>query len=202
MRPSLNRVRTSRSAVLAAAALLALTLSACGGDEGSGATSGSNSRSTAVGAVDKQHNDADIAFVKEMTPHHESAVAMSELARDRSDNPAVTALATRIAGAQEPEIAQMRKMAKAWGVDLGAGHSSGSHTGMDMTGATTLEPLKGPAFDRAFLTEMIAHHESALPMSKAVLDQGANPQAKVLAQQIVATQTAEIAEMKQLLTTV
>ena len=201
MRHSLNRVPTSRSAVLAAAALLALTLSACGGGEASTAASGSTSNG-AAGAVDKQHNDADIAFVREMTPHHESAVAMSELAPDRSDNPAVTALASRIADAQEPEIAQMRKMAKAWGAELGAGHSSGSHTGMDMTGATTLEPLKGPAFDRAFLTEMIAHHESALPMSQAVLDQGVNPQAKTLAQQIVATQTAEIAEMKQLLTKV
>ncbi len=198
MRPDLTRTR-SRAAAVAATAVLALSLSACGGGADS---AGSASKPAAAGAVDKQHNAADIAFVKDMTPHHESAVAMSELAPDRSDNPAVTALAARIADAQEPEIAQMRSMAKAWGVDLGAGHSGGSHVGMDMTGATTLEPLKGPAFDRAFLTEMIAHHESALPMSQAELDKGSNPQAKALAQRIAETQTAEIAEMKQLLTKV
>lgn len=197
MRPHLNRSRLSRCAVLAVTAALAVTLTACGG----GADSTSTTNPAAAGAVDKQHNDADIAFVKDMTPHHESAVAMSELAPDRSDNPAVTALAARIADAQEPEIAEMRRMAKAWGVDLGAGHSGGSHAGMDMTGATTLEPLKGVAFDRAFLAEMIVHHESALPMSQAELDKGANPQAKALAQRIAATQAAEIAEMKQLLTT-
>lgn len=187
-----------RCAALALSAGLALTLSACGDSP----SSPSGIAATSAGAVSAQHGEADIAFIQDMTPHHESAVAMSELVADRSDNPTVKALASRIVAAQGPEIAQMQKMAKAWKVELVAGHSSGTHTGMDMAGATELEPLKGAAFDRAFLTEMITHHEAALPMSQAELDKGENPQAKVLAQQIVATQTSEIAEMKQLLTAI
>lgn len=49
---------------------------------------------------------------------------------------------------------------------------------------------------------MISHHPGGLPMAKTELDKGRNPQAKQLAQEITDTQTAEIAQMQQLLTTV
>ena len=122
---------------------------------------------------------------------------MSELVADRSDNPQVEALATRIIAAQGPELDRMEQMAKAWDVELNAGGQS-----MDSMagGAAKLEPLKGTEFDRAFLTEMTAHHSAALPMAQAEVDNGENPQGKALATEIIEVQTTEIAEMKQLLT--
>ena len=62
-----------------------------------------------------------------------------------------------------------------------------------------LEPLSGAAFDREFLTRMSAHHQAALPMARAEVQGGSNPQATALARTIVADQTVEIAEMQQLL---
>lgn len=199
---------TSRPARIAALALAgALSLAACGGGDdptiaGSGSSSGTVAASPVPG-IDAEHNDADIAFIKDMTPHHEGAVEMAMLAPSRAENAQVKALAQQILDAQEPEIETMAKMASAWGVDLaaaggehGGGHSMAMTEGDDMA---ALEPLTGAEFDREFLTRMTAHHESALDMAKTELADGMNTQAKAMASDIVKSQTAEIATMKSLL---
>jgi len=202
MRTTLSTTRSTRVAALASGAVLMLVLSACGSDDSTVAgPPASSSSSGAAGAVDEQHNDADITFVKDMKPHHDGALAMAELAPDRASSAEVKDLAARIAAAQGPEIEQLKAFASAWEVDLGDG---GGHSGMSMGGmamgqdAETLEPLSGAEFDRTFLELMIAHHEGALPMAQVELADGANAQAKQMAQDIVAAQTAEIAEMKAL----
>lgn len=182
----------------------ALALSACAGDD---STVQQPSTTATINGIATAHNDADVAFIKDMTPHHEGAVGMAELAAGRSANPKVADLAARIVAAQAPELATMAEMAKAWGVSLAeatgghggapaAGHSGGAAEDADVA---ALKPLSGAAFDREFLLRMIKHHQSALPMAEANLDKGQNPQAKQLATAIVRTQTAEIAEMKALL---
>ena len=182
--------------VAAVAALLVLT--ACG--SGDDPTVTADTTQGAGASVDAAHNDADIAFVNGMTPHHEGAVEMSALAATRADSDEVKALAERIAEAQQPEIDRMAAMAEAWGVeiDVGGSHGGGHSTEMpDDTAA--LEPLSGEEFDREFLTRMIAHHEGAVIMAKAELEEGENPQAKEMAQDIIDAQEAEIDEMEQLL---
>jgi uncharacterized protein (DUF305 family) len=65
---------------------------------------------------------------------------------------------------------------------------------MDRLGAAS-----GASADTSFLTFMIQHHQGAVEMAGTERDQGANPEAKALAQSIITSQTAEIAEMKKLL---
>lgn len=201
---STTRTRT-RTALLALAAGLALTLTACGGsDSTAAATTPSSAASTARAAdgVSSEHNEADITFTNGMHPHHQSAIAMAELARTRPSSPSVKDLAARIAQAQGPEMTRMEDMAKAWGVELGGAGGHGGHGGgMEMGQDTAaLEELSGVEFDRHFLTVMIAHHESALPMARTELAQGRNPAAKAMAEEIIDAQEAEVTEMKQLLT--
>lgn len=204
MYQALTRTRPTRGAFLALSAGLALTLSACGGSDSTvdarpGADSGS-------GSVSSVKNKVDIAFIQGMSPHHQSAIAMTALAVDRAENPKVQQLAKRIAAAQEPEIKLMKEMAQTWGVEVstdasgghGGGHSGGAPN--TMSDVSSLEALSGAAFDKAFLEMMIPHHEDALPTSRTEIEQGANPEAKALAQEIITSQTAEIAEMKTLLT--
>lgn len=204
-----STLSTTRPARLAAAVTAAVALTACGGGDdptistggGEGATSGVGA--TPVPGIDAAFNDADVAFIQDMKPHHDGAIAMAELAATRSASAEVKALADKIVAAQDPEIQTMQKMALAWGVDLEAG--GGSMPGMDMGGmdsgedVAALEPLKGPEFDKEFLTRMVAHHTSAVDMANVELAGGENPQAKEMAQDIVTSQTAEIAEMKTLL---
>ena len=58
---------------------------------------------------------------------------------------------------------------------------------------------QGGEFDRLFLTGMITHHQGAITSSETELAEGESAEAQELAQEIIAAQEAEIAEMETLL---
>lgn len=74
----------------------------------------------------------------------------------------------------------------------------GSDMSMTMDGMTDrLETeSKGDPFDKAFLEEMIVHHEGAVDMAELVLEKSARPELRKLAEEIIAAQTKEIGDMK------
>ena len=53
--------------------------------------------------------------------------------------------------------------------------------------------------DADFLLMMIPHHQSAIDMAKAELEQGEDPETQEMAEKIIAAQEQEIAEMKAML---
>ncbi len=65
---------------------------------------------------------------------------------------------------------------------------------MDMT--ASLQGKTGAEFDRAFLAEMIIHHEGAVDMAKMVLEQSDRPELQQLANEIITAQEKEIDQMK------
>lgn len=75
---------------------------------------------------------------------------------------------------------------------------SGMTMQMDMSG---LEKLQGKAFDRAFLSMMIPHHQAAVDMSRAVLPLSKDATVKTWANTIIKDQNREIAQMNTLLKT-
>jgi uncharacterized protein (DUF305 family) len=158
-----------------------------------------------TGAAPPEHNQADIAFLQGMIPHHRQAVEMSDLAQESSDSPEVLALAEQIKAAQQPEIDQMQGLLDEWGVEGGSEHGGahgggGGHAGMLSEGEmTALAAAEGGEFDRLFLTGMIAHHEGAITASQTELTEGQSAEAQKLAQEIIDAQEAEIAEMQALL---
>jgi uncharacterized protein (DUF305 family) len=56
----------------------------------------------------------DLAFIDAMTPHHQSAIAMAQVALARADHPELRALAEEIIAAQQREIGQMQEWRAAW----------------------------------------------------------------------------------------
>jgi len=142
-------------------------------------------------------------FAQMMIPHHEQAVVMSDLALDpsRGASPEVVALAERIRGAQAPEIEQMQAWLDAEGAGMGGDHSG--HGGMEgMLSDEQIAALggaEGADFDRLFLEGMIAHHEGAVAMAEDVKADGDDPELTALADEIIAAQEQEIAEMRALL---
>jgi uncharacterized protein (DUF305 family) len=145
-------------------------------------------------------SDADIMFLQMMIPHHQQAVDMGTLAETRASNPEVKALAAQIKAEQAPEIAQM----SGWLTDAGLPIKSSMDMGHGMDGVlsdsemTALTNATGTAFDKLYLEGMIGHHEGAIQMV-SMLKSSDNPSTKQLGDNIVASQTAQIAQMKALL---
>jgi uncharacterized protein (DUF305 family) len=140
-----------------------------------------------------------VHFAQMMIPHHEQAVQLSNLALQISDNPEVRDLATRIKNAQSPEITQM----KSWLESVGMPDMN--HV-MDMPGFVddaqfaAIKELAGNAFDSLWLELMIDHHKGAIEMVADIAN-NKTAEVKTLGEEIVASQSAEIAEMEALLQT-
>ena len=56
----------------------------------------------------------DKAFIDSMILHHQSAIEMAQVARDKSKNSRIEKLATNIVEAQKREISQMKQWRKHW----------------------------------------------------------------------------------------
>ena len=175
--------------MLAAATLVG---GACGGDD-----------EPTVGGAAQGHNDADVAFVQGMIPHHRQAVDMADLVIEKGERAEVKDLARRIRDAQGPEIQTMEGWMRDWGVSAQGEHGTEQHGGTEggMADAEMREvmPASGTQLDRMFLEAMIRHHEGAVDMAQAEVGNGRFGPAKELARRIIATQNAEIAEMRRLL---
>ena len=59
-----------------------------------------------------------------------------------------------------------------------------------------LTGLQGDAFDKAFLAEMIVHHQGAVMMAEQALASSKHQEIKDMAQKIIAAQNAEILQMQ------
>ena len=162
----------------------ALSVAGCGDD---------NSSDTGAGAAG---NAVDRAFVADMVPHHESAVAMATIAQERGESAFVKQLADDIVRTQDEEIDVMRgedqTLAEA-GIEKGSLGVAEHMMGMDADVASlkTAKP-----FDKAFIAEMLPHHEGAVTMAEAELSKGKSTKLKLVAQDIITAQEREIAAMR------
>ncbi len=75
-------------------------------------------------------------------------------------------------------------------------HNSDDMGGMMDGMMSGLKGKTGDTFDKAFLSEMIIHHEDAVNMAKEVLAKSKRPELIQLANEIVNAQTREIDMMK------
>ncbi|WP_017593531.1 DUF305 domain-containing protein [Nocardiopsis potens] len=179
--------------LLPAALASALLLSACGGSPDEGGEQAGEKEADSAG-----FNSADVMFARMMIPHHEQALEMAELAEDRS-GPEVGDLAERIEKAQGPEIEQLTSMLEEWGEDPEAEMDHEMDGMLTEEQLAELEAAEGDAFDELFLEQMIEHHEGAVDMAQAQLDEGVSAEATELATAVVEAQEAEISEMRGLL---
>ena len=183
---------------------LVVTLAACGSDNSSSANSAADSSTGSVSAV--ALNAADIEFAQGMIAHHEQAIEMAEIALDPNvgASPEVVDLATRIKGAQDPEVELMTGWLTAAGEPVSMGASEG-HDMSSMEGMMTAEQMDamaamtGTDFDQTWLQMMIAHHKGAVSQSQTVKANGSNADVLALADTIIKAQQAEITEMQALL---
>jgi uncharacterized protein (DUF305 family) len=191
----------TRAAATAAITLTAvLALAGCAGTTSSGGMDNMPGMgSSASPAADV--NNADMQFTMMMIQHHEQAVEMADMivAKDGIDERVLT-LAEQIKAAQGPEIELMESWLDDWGTpmeDMG-GMDDGMMSDTDMQ---ALEDASGVEASRLFLEQMIVHHEGAIEMAQAEVDNGQNADVIALAEAIIASQTTEITTMEDILAT-
>lgn len=198
-------ISRTRIAVVAVAAT-ALLVAGCSDDSSESTHTGEHATATtATTTADArpQFNDADVTFLTMMYPHHAQAVDMAKMVPEHTDNAELIALAAQVEQAQAPEMAQITELLTSFGQP--APSASEGHQGHDMPGMmtdaqmSTLAAAQGAEFDRQWLEMMIEHHEGAVAMAETELAEGTNPEARALAETIVADQEAEITTMRGLL---
>jgi uncharacterized protein (DUF305 family) len=178
-----------RLSIVAIALMATFALAACSG----------NGDEETVG------NEADAAFVADMIPHHEGAVEMAKMAQTEAERPELKAMADEIIAAQEKEIAQMEALQEDLpdvddGGSMMMGEDHMGHMGMDDESmGMSMDPTKlmdAESFDLAFIEMMIPHHEGAVAMAEALLEDGENAELQAMARNVIASQTAEIEQMR------
>jgi uncharacterized protein (DUF305 family) len=159
----------------------------------------------AIAIANTGYSPADVSFMQDMIPHHHQAVQMAALVADRTNRPELIDVAGRIDASQRDEIAFMQQWLRARGERVPEpAAQEAMHTGHRMAGMATPEQLaelarsEGAAFDRLFLELMIAHHEGAVRMVEALLEQPGSAYDPVLFEfttDVTNDQTAEIERM-------
>jgi uncharacterized protein (DUF305 family) len=164
----------------------------------------------ACAGISTQDESIDRAFIDTMVPHHESAMAMAEIAQERAEHDELRQMADEIIAAQSAEIADMKEWREEWfgsaetppmsempvlpGMSMPAGHAMEGDT-MDMT-AEVDDLRDADPFDLFFIDAMIRHHEQATEAARLVLDQTERKAIRTLAEAIIEAQTREIEQLR------
>ena len=148
-------------------------------------------------------------FSRDMAAHHEQAVAMAEIIRDRTEDAAIRLLATDIALTQQSQIGRMRGWLDVWGLRPTGSTSRMAWMGEPTTGlmpgmaaATDVERLRSAPLadaENLFLSLMIEHHRAGVAMAQAALDSSVPAEVATLARGIVTSQSSEIETLQRML---
>ncbi|MDQ3302087.1 MAG: DUF305 domain-containing protein, partial [Actinomycetota bacterium] len=190
-------------AVALAAIAGAVVASLFSGDEPTGESAAE------TGLMAPAEDSAEAGFARDMMVHHAQAVQMAEIVRDETESEEIRTMAADIALTQQAQIGQMQGWLAVWGLpatDTGPamtwmGHpTEGRMPGM--ASPQELDELQKATPEEAdvlFLQLMIPHHEAAVPMAEAVLEETDRPEVERLAGAIIASQQSEIQLMQGLL---
>jgi len=146
--------------------------------------------------------DVDQHFIEQMIPHHEDAITMAEIALEKSQRPEIRNLAQDIIRTQSEEIKQMKQWSADWfGLEISLVPQAMAHGMMNMGmmgDDTDIDRLENAEpSDKAFIEEMIPHHQMAVMMAQMLERTSDRPEMKKLAQDIISAQNREVGQMRQ-----
>lgn len=172
---------------------------------------GSGSSGTRVPSADS----ADAGFARDMAVHHQQAVEMSYIVRDRTDNVEVRRLAYDIAQTQANQRGMLLGWLDLWELPkvsadgpmtwMGMGDMASGKDGALMPGMATntemkkLNTLNGKQAEVFYLQLMTDHHKGGIHMAEGCVAKCAVGVEKKLAQGMVDAQQSEIQLMADML---
>ncbi|MEV6210761.1 DUF305 domain-containing protein [Kitasatospora sp. NPDC051914] len=158
-------------------------------------------------------DSAEAGFARDMATHHQQAIDMSFIVRDRTQDEDVRNLAFDIINTQANQRGMMMGWLDQWGLTQSTsakpmawmGHTYEAHDGSLMPGMATntdlakLRTLSGRDAEVLYLQLMIEHHKGGVEMAQAYVDAARNDVEKRLAQTMVNGQKSEIDLMTSML---
>jgi uncharacterized protein (DUF305 family) len=159
-------------------------------------------------------DSADAGFARDMAVHHQQAVEMSYIVRDRTDDEEVRRLAYDIAQTQANQRGMLLGWLDLWGLPkvsaepmswMGMGGAPSKGDGALMPGMATddemakLGELNGKAAEVYFLQLMTDHHKGGIHMAEGCAERCTVRVEKDLAQGMVDAQQSEIDLMADML---
>lgn len=165
---------------------------------------------------------ADAGFARDMGDHHQQAVDMAFIIRDKSADQPIHTLAFDIINTQATQRGMVMGWLEQWGLPQttsrpalawmngGAGNNGHDMSSMEMVGGRMpgmaspeeidkLRSLTGKEADILFMQLMIRHHTGGINMAKGLLERSSRQEVRTLAQTIVNGQQAEIELLTQML---
>jgi uncharacterized protein (DUF305 family) len=133
----------------------------------------------------------EVDFLTDMIDHHHMAVMMSETCVQKAVHADLRALCEDIIAAQSQEIEMMQTWLQAW---YGVQHEPEMKPG-SMKMMERLASASAAEFEIAFMEMMIRHHRKAVIEGERCLARAWHPELHALCQNIIETQTEEIALM-------
>jgi len=192
----------TRTGLLAAVAVAAL-ISGCGGQDAgqSAPAAGGESGGSAAAGPTPGINPTDRAFAYGLLAQRPQIDHLVELARTNSGNPAVVAAAEALARSEQQQGDTVNALLVQWtdGAEGGQGPPPDGPTLFDRGAVERLGSLTGPEFDTLWLQAMLNHHQAVMIMASSEIKDGADVNAKALAEAVLATRRAEVEQMQQLL---
>jgi len=147
-------------------------------------------------------NTPDIAFLQQMIPHHEGAIAMAKYEIAHGKSIEMIHLAKSIVAKQKKEITQMQlwlKQVKPARAKLPESFRIAIVSTMDTMMGSMPKETELNTTDRAFAAVMKPHHQAAIDMAKVLLKYSSDPIINTYANQLTAKQQAEVSKMSQFL---
>src|SRR3712207_4100223 len=129
---------------------------------------------------------AEAGFARDMSVHHAQAVEMAEIVRDKTESEEVRLMAADMALTQQGQIGRMQGWLDAWSLP-----ATGTEPAMSWMGHPTEGRMPGMASpeeierlqnappeeaDKLFFRLMIPHHQAAVPMAEAAMEQSDRPE--------------------------
>lgn len=166
-------------------------------------TKNSQTQTTNMSAMQKQFEaykgtEYDRVFLASMIAHHQGAIQMAQMASGNASHQEIKDMANNIITAQTSEITQMQGWQKAWGYTTNDATTTGAVRQMQSEMDTMMSQLNGKsgdAFDKAFLTQMMMHHQEAIDMAKPAATNASHEDVKTIASNIITAQTKEVNQM-------
>ena len=186
--------------------LIFITAMTSCGRSATGPHVGHGDSGTAQDGQPAPHNAADVAFARNMIPHHQQGVDLAAMVPAHTTNPDLRVIAAHIGADQQAEIQTLNLLLAQWHEQAhpdGGGHAG--HEGMPMMGMVDqgtmneLQTLDGAAFDTLWATSMISHHQGAVRMAQDEIAHGQSADAIHVAALIIEAQQREIATMTHLI---